>query len=127
MEQSYHIPVLLNEVTEGLKIVPEGVYVDCTFGGGGHSEAILGKLGPKALLIAFDLVAVHSTQDAKISAKAVYHKNPMFWFGAVLVGMIAPLVLVMLDLPAPAGAAALLGMLAYERVWVRAGQIVPLS
>jgi 16S rRNA (cytosine1402-N4)-methyltransferase len=50
----YHIPVLLNEVIEGLQIKAEGVYVDCTFGGGGHSKAILQKLGPKARLIVFD-------------------------------------------------------------------------
>jgi len=46
--------VLLNEVTEGLKIVPGGIYVDCTFGGGGHSKAILQKLGPDGRLIVFD-------------------------------------------------------------------------
>jgi len=46
--------VLLNEVTEGLKIVPGGIYIDCTFGGGGHSKAILQKLGPDGRLIVFD-------------------------------------------------------------------------
>jgi 16S rRNA (cytosine1402-N4)-methyltransferase len=46
--------VLLNEVTEGLKIVAGGIYVDCTFGGGGHSKAILQKLGPNGKLIVFD-------------------------------------------------------------------------
>lgn len=50
----YHIPVLLNEVIEGLSIRPDGTYVDCTFGGGGHSRAILEKLGPAGKLIAFD-------------------------------------------------------------------------
>jgi 16S rRNA (cytosine1402-N4)-methyltransferase len=54
LEPTYHIPVLLNEVTEGLKIVPAGIYVDCTFGGGGHSKAILQKLGPDGKLIVFD-------------------------------------------------------------------------
>jgi 16S rRNA (cytosine1402-N4)-methyltransferase len=54
LEPTYHIPVLLNEVTEGLKIVPGGIYVDCTFGGGGHSKAILQKLGPDGRLIVFD-------------------------------------------------------------------------
>ena len=41
MEQSYHIPAMLNETIEGLNIRPEGVYVDVTFGGGGHSRAII--------------------------------------------------------------------------------------
>ncbi|MBM3915100.1 MAG: 16S rRNA (cytosine(1402)-N(4))-methyltransferase RsmH [Sphingomonadales bacterium] len=54
MQPSYHIPVLLAEVIEGLSIKPEGVYVDCTFGGGGHARAILDKLGPKGRLVAFD-------------------------------------------------------------------------
>jgi len=54
LEPTYHIPVLLNEVTEGLKIVTGGIYVDCTFGGGGHSKAILQKLGPDGRLIVFD-------------------------------------------------------------------------
>jgi 16S rRNA (cytosine1402-N4)-methyltransferase len=50
----YHIPVLLHETIEGLNMRPDGVYVDCTFGGGGHSKAILGKLGAEGKLIAFD-------------------------------------------------------------------------
>lgn len=54
MEQSYHTPVLLKETVEGLKIVPDGIYVDCTFGGGGHSKAILEKLSAKGRLVAFD-------------------------------------------------------------------------
>jgi 16S rRNA (cytosine1402-N4)-methyltransferase len=51
---SYHVPVLLLETIEGLGIQPNGVYVDCTFGGGGHSLEILKRLGPKGKLIAFD-------------------------------------------------------------------------
>lgn len=50
----YHIPVLLNESVEGLNIQPDGIYVDCTFGGGGHSRAILQQLGKSGKLVAFD-------------------------------------------------------------------------
>lgn len=54
MEQEYHIPVLLAETIDGLHINPDGIYVDCTFGGGGHSKAILEKLSAKGKLVAFD-------------------------------------------------------------------------
>lgn len=54
MENSYHVPVLLKECIEGLNIKPDGVYVDVTFGGGGHSKEILKKLGKDGILIAFD-------------------------------------------------------------------------
>jgi 16S rRNA (cytosine1402-N4)-methyltransferase len=52
--EAYHLPVLLDEALDGLNIQPDGVYVDCTFGGGGHSRGILGRLGPKGRLFAFD-------------------------------------------------------------------------
>ncbi len=51
---NYHIPVLYHETLDALNIQPDGVYVDCTFGGGGHSRGILEKLGNKGKLIAFD-------------------------------------------------------------------------
>lgn len=50
----YHVPVLLKESLDGLNIKEDGVYVDVTYGGGGHSKAILDKLGKKGKLIAFD-------------------------------------------------------------------------
>ncbi len=50
----YHQPVLLHEAVEALQIVPGGIYVDVTFGGGGHSKAILDKLDESGRLIAFD-------------------------------------------------------------------------
>ncbi|HZW78407.1 MAG TPA: 16S rRNA (cytosine(1402)-N(4))-methyltransferase RsmH [Flavobacteriaceae bacterium] len=54
MENEYHIPVLLKETVDGLNIRPNGVYVDVTFGGGGHSREILSRLGPEGRLFAFD-------------------------------------------------------------------------
>ena len=51
---SYHDPVLLFESIDGLEIVPDGIYVDVTFGGGGHSREILKRLGPGGKLYAFD-------------------------------------------------------------------------
>ena len=62
MEQNnnYHIPVLLHETIEALNIKPSGTYVDCTFGGGGHSKAILAALDKNGKLIAFD-----QDEDAK--------------------------------------------------------------
>ncbi|MFM7015557.1 MAG: 16S rRNA (cytosine(1402)-N(4))-methyltransferase RsmH [Bacteroidota bacterium] len=50
----YHNPVMLKECLDGLMINPDGIYVDVTFGGGGHSKAILNKLSDKGSLIAFD-------------------------------------------------------------------------
>jgi 16S rRNA (cytosine1402-N4)-methyltransferase len=52
--QDYHAPVLLQEATDALNIRADGVYVDCTFGGGGHAREILKRLGPNGKLIAFD-------------------------------------------------------------------------
>tara|TARA_B100000745_G_scaffold241845_1_gene164231 strand:+ start:525 stop:1427 length:903 start_codon:yes stop_codon:yes gene_type:complete len=54
MMKMYHNPVLLDESVKGLKIIPDGTYIDVTYGGGGHSKVILQKLGPKGRLIAFD-------------------------------------------------------------------------
>ena len=54
MKMIYHKPVMLEEAVQGLKIDPDGVYVDVTFGGGGHSRAILQKLSESGRLMAFD-------------------------------------------------------------------------
>lgn len=53
-EYEYHNPVLLKESVDGLNIKPDGIYVDVTFGGGGHSREILSRLGPNGKLFAFD-------------------------------------------------------------------------
>ena len=50
----YHIPALLNECMDGLNIKPDGTYVDVTFGGGGHSRAIMSRLGEHGRLLSFD-------------------------------------------------------------------------
>ena len=50
----FHSPVLLNEAIQGLKISPKGVYIDATFGGGGHSKAILEMLNKEGRLLSFD-------------------------------------------------------------------------
>ncbi len=51
---AYHIPVMLQEAVDALQIDSAGIYVDCTFGGGGHAREILNRLGPKGRLVAFD-------------------------------------------------------------------------
>lgn len=60
MENNYHAPVMLKECLEALNIQPSGRYVDVTFGGGGHSRAILNELDEQGTLIAFD-----QDEDAK--------------------------------------------------------------
>ena len=52
--EGYHVPVLLKESVDGLEIKPDGVYVDVTFGGGGHSREILRRLGAEGHLYSFD-------------------------------------------------------------------------
>jgi len=54
METNYHNPVLLKESVDGLNILANGIYVDVTFGGGGHSREILRRLGSEGALFAFD-------------------------------------------------------------------------
>jgi 16S rRNA (cytosine1402-N4)-methyltransferase len=61
----YHNPVLLHASVDGLNIKPDGVYVDVTFGGGGHSKEILKRLGPNGKLFAFD-----QDEDALVNALA---------------------------------------------------------
>lgn len=53
-EYEYHNPVLLKESVDGLNVKPDGIYVDVTFGGGGHSREILSRLGPDGKLFSFD-------------------------------------------------------------------------
>ncbi|MDE7159608.1 MAG: 16S rRNA (cytosine(1402)-N(4))-methyltransferase RsmH [Muribaculaceae bacterium] len=71
MEEIYHIPALLSEAVAGLDIRPDGVYADATFGGGGHSRAILAALGPEGRLLGFD-------RDLDAMANAI--DDPRFTF-----------------------------------------------
>ncbi|WP_027001649.1 16S rRNA (cytosine(1402)-N(4))-methyltransferase RsmH [Hugenholtzia roseola] len=72
-QSSYHLPVLLSECLTHLITDPNGVYVDVTFGGGGHSKAILEKLGEKGTLLAFD-------QDQDAAQQAAQIQDPRFIF-----------------------------------------------
>lgn len=67
----YHLPVLLKTSVDALNIRADGVYVDCTFGGGGHSREILSRLGKKGKLYSFD-------QDLDAQRNAIY--DPRFTF-----------------------------------------------
>lgn len=94
----YHIPALLDESIEALDIQPSGVYADATFGGGGHSRAILEKLGPDGHLYGFDQDrdAIQNIPDDKrftfILSNFKYMKNFMRFEGVDLFdGIIADL------------------------------------
>ncbi|OOV26977.1 16S rRNA (cytosine(1402)-N(4))-methyltransferase [Flavobacterium sp. LM5] len=74
----YHNPVLLKETVDGLNIKPDGVYVDVTFGGGGHSAEILRRLGPEGRLFAFDQdedALANALQDERFT---LIHENFRF-------------------------------------------------
>ncbi len=68
---TYHIPVMAKECLEGLAIDPDGIYVDATFGGGGHSKLILEQLGDEGHLIGFD-------QDEDASGNVLDHEQFTF-------------------------------------------------
>ncbi len=71
-----HVPVLLKESIDGLNIKPEGIYLDCTFGRGGHSKEILKKLNNKGILLAID-----QDKDAVDAASAIKDKRFQIWHG----------------------------------------------
>lgn len=86
-EYPYHIPALLSQCMDGLKIRPDGIYVDVTFGGGGHSREILKRLGEKGHLYAFDQDAdaqANLIDDARftfVRSNFRYLKNFMRYYG----------------------------------------------
>lgn len=80
--RTYHVPVLLNESIDGLDIRPDGVYVDVTFGGGGHSREILSRLGDGGRLFSFDQDAdaeqnVYTSEDG---SERRFIDDPRFTF-----------------------------------------------
>lgn len=88
MEQPvYHIPALLNETLEGLAVKADGTYVDVTYGGGGHSRAIMKLLGPKGRLVGMDQdmdAWANRLNDARFTfahGNFVYLKNFMRYYG----------------------------------------------
>ena len=78
MEEIYHIPAMLKETIEGLAIKPNGVYVDVTFGGGGHSRAILEGL-KGGHLYSFDQ-DIEAYENAKEDGEAAFIDNPRWTF-----------------------------------------------
>lgn len=80
---AYHDPVLLRESVDLLNIRPDGVYVDATFGGGGHSREILARLGRKGRLVAFDQDAEALAQAPDDKRLIPIHNNFRFLRGCV--------------------------------------------
>jgi len=87
MSYNYHTPVMLEEALAGLNIRPDGVYADLTFGGGGHSRAILDRLGPDGHLYGFDqdLDAMHGAPEDErftfVRSNFRYLQNWMTYYG----------------------------------------------
>ncbi|MDD6210833.1 MAG: 16S rRNA (cytosine(1402)-N(4))-methyltransferase RsmH [Bacteroidales bacterium] len=83
----YHVPVLLTESLDGLHIHPSGIYVDVTFGGGGHSRALLEHLGPDGRLFGFDQDMdaseniLHDNRFVFVRSNFRYLRNFMRYYG----------------------------------------------
>lgn len=96
--ETYHVPVLLRESVDGLNIRPEGIYVDVTFGGGGHSKEILSRLGAGGHLYGFDQDAdaekniVADDRLTFVRSNFRYLKNWMRYYGVEKIdGLLADL------------------------------------
>ena len=85
--ETYHIPALLKESINGLDIKPEGIYADVTFGGGGHSRAIMSALGPEGRLYGFDQdidAQANSINDSRFTfvySNFRFLRNFMLYYG----------------------------------------------
>ena len=85
--ETYHVPVLLNESIDGLDIKSDGIYIDVTFGGGGHSKEILRRLGKKGHLYSFDQDPdaekniVNDNRFTFVRSNFRYLKNWMRYYG----------------------------------------------
>ena len=95
---TYHVPVLLKQSVEGLVVDPDGVYVDATFGGGGHSREIVSRLSSKGHLYGFDQDAdtmkniIKDSRFTFVYSNFRYMPNFMRWYGHVKVaGILADL------------------------------------
>jgi len=80
-----------------------------------------------AILIASDLLVIHGTRDGKLAAHTLTGSRWTFWLGAIVIGIFVPLLMLRVQSLGPAGLLAIVGLYLYERIWVRAGQSVPLS
>ena len=96
--ETYHVPVLLKESVDGLDIQPDGIYVDVTFGGGGHSKEILSRLGKKGHLYSFDQDAdaernmVNDDRFTFVRSNFRYLTNWMTYYGVEQIdGLLADL------------------------------------
>ena len=96
--ETYHVPVLLRESVDGLEIKPDGVYIDATFGGGGHSREILKRLGRNGRLFSFDQDAdaekniVNDNRLTFVRSNFRYIKNWMRYYGVFEIdGLLADL------------------------------------
>ena len=106
--ETYHVPVLLKQSVDGLNIQPNGIYVDVTFGGGGHSSEILSRLDGKAHLYGFDQDTdaeqnvnhrvgtekklVDDTRFTFVRSNFRYLRNWMHYYGVVQIdGLLADL------------------------------------
>lgn len=126
----YHEPVMVQEVLEGLQIRKDGIYVDATYGGGGHTRAILERLGAGGKVIAFDQdesVRAHVMRDERlifVPESFVYLKQFLRYYHAIPVdGILADLGVSSFQLDTPERGFSLRYDAPLTCVWTGAGNI----